>query len=298
MHSNMNRSNPGLLGKFLHNLAQKPSWAVIFGIVFIGLIMINKSFYSVTVKPGEELVVIDHPYFFGHEGTRAESIKEGRHYLWRSSSVKPVTVTPQSASVKFDDLADQKNILLDFETSIQYVIIDSPSLVKNFGDNWFNNNVRAPYLSIVREKVKGSEMSKIMSDTTTATNLDRDVTTDLNTLVKSIKLPIRIVGVSLGQAKPNQTVLAQMNETAAQEQRQKSMVAAAAAERDRKQAETERAAADNAYRNSMNLDTAQFVQLQQVKASVEIAQQYSAACQKAGHCVVTTSASPLVLPTK
>lgn len=269
--------------------------------IFVFLLLLLKawgSFYSVTVNPGEELVVVDNPYFFGKEGIRDETLKEGRHYLWKTSSVIPVGVTPQTASVIFDDLSSQDNILLDFESSIQFQVTNTAVLRKKFGPNWFANNVKTPYMSIVRKQVKQNSMSNIMSDAKTSDTIDENITNATLALVKEIGLPVIIHGISLGRAKPNEDVLKQMNSTAAEQQRKKTMTAAKEAEDSRREAEIARASADNAYRNNMNLDTSQFVQLEQSKAGVDIARMYSNACAKSSHCIVTTGALPVVLPSK
>lgn len=234
-----------------------------------------------TVEPGHELVIVDKPYIFGESGVRNETLKSGRILLWRTSDVTAVRMTPQSVHVKFDDLSSNDNILLDFESTIQYQIIDSKSLVKNFGaTDWFTNNLERQFMSIVREAVKKETMSHMMSDVDTATRVDNEVTKQLQELVAASRLPIKIIGVTLGRAKPNENVLLQMNETAAQQQRNRTLIAATDAENQRAAEQTAKARADNAYRNALGMDTDQFIKLEAIK-------RYSEACAKATHCIVT-----------
>ncbi len=235
--------------------------------------------HTQTVEPGHELVVVDKPYFFGHEGVRQEPLKEGRILLFKTSSVVPVRMTPSAVSVSFDDLSSSDNILLDFESTIQYQFTNSVGLVKNFGvDGWFNNNIRSQYMAIVRDAVKKKSMTQMMSDVATAKLVDDEVTAGLERLIKESKLPLRILGVSLGRAKPNASVLAQMNETAAQQQREKTLIASTRAENQREQEQIAKAKADNAYRNAMQLSPEMFVQLEAVK-------RYSEACAKST-CII------------
>lgn len=234
-----------------------------------------------TVEPGHELVIVDKPYIFGESGVRNETLKSGRILLWRTSDITAVRMTPQSVHVKFDDLSSNDNILLDFESTIQYQIIDSKSLVKNFGAaDWFTNNLERQFMSIVREAVKKETMSHMMSDVDTATRVDNEVTKQLQELVAASRLPIKIIGVTLGRAKPNENVLLQMNETAAQQQRNRTLIAATDAENQRAAEQTAKARADNAYRNALGMDTDQFIKLEAIK-------RYSEACAKATHCIVT-----------
>ena len=101
---------------------------------------------------------------------------------------------------------------------------------------------------------------------------------ELKAKIADEKLPVVILNVSLGRAKPNPNVLAQMNETAQQEQRKKSLFAATDAEKQRELEQTAKARADNAYRNAMSLSPEQFIQLEAIK-------RYSEACAKST-CVI------------
>lgn len=144
--------------------------------------------------------------------------------------------------------------------------------------DWFNNNLKNQYLAIVRDAVKKRTMEEMMSDSNTAAQVDDEVTAAVRKLVTDEKLPIVILNVSLGRAKPNPNVLSQMNETAQQEQRKKSLFAATDAEKQREAEQIAKARADNAYRNAMSLSPEQFIQLEAIK-------RFSEACEKST-CVI------------
>lgn len=244
-----------------------------------------------TVEPGHELVIVDKPYFVGNEGVRDETLKEGRILLWRTSDVVPIRMTPQALQIKFEDLVSKDSYLLDFETTIQYQIIDSRRIVKDFGaTDWFINNMQRQYMEFVRAAVKKETMANMMSDNATADRVDAEVTTAVMKLVEDAKLPIRVLGVSLGRAKPNPNVLEQINQTAQELQRHKTLAAATDAELQRAKEQTAKAAADNAYRNALGMDTTQFIQLEAIKA-------YSAACARSERCIVTPGMGTNVLIT-
>lgn len=247
--------------------------------------------HTETVEPGQELVIVDKPYFFGHSGVRGDTLKEGRILLFRTSSVIPVRVTNQATHVAFDDLSSHDNILLDFEATIQFKYTDPVRLIRDFGSDWFANNVDRQFRAMVRESVKKKTMTEMMSDAATAAAVDAEVTAALQKHVLESKLPVQILGVTLGRAKPNENVLAQMNETAAQQQRQKTLVAATAAEVQRKQEQVAKAEADNAYRNAMQLSPEMFIQLEQIR-------RYAEACGKSAHCIVTSGQTTVQVPVK
>ena len=247
--------------------------------------------HTETVEPGFHGVIVDKPYFWGNEGVRTDEVlKDGRKLLWRTSSLQPVRMTPQTVPVKFDDLSSADNILLDFEAGIQYQFTDAISLVRNFGvNNWFTANIEQPFRQIVREAVKKKTMTEMMSNVQAATEVDQEITAALQKLVVELKLPLRIVNISLGRAKPNENVLAQMNETAAQQQRQKTLIAATAAEGDREKEQIAKAKADNAYRNAMGLSPDMFIQLERIK-------RFADACREAkGTCIVDATGSANVM---
>lgn len=276
----MNKPSPKMLAGVV--AAFFIACAVIFVICWVAFM------HTESVEPGHQGVIVDKPYFFdifGH-GVRKEPLIDGRVLLWRTSSMYTVRMTPQSIPVKVDDYSSADNILLDFESTIQFRVTDSVRLVSEFGESWFDNNIKQQYLAIVREAIKKKTMTAMMSDTSAANDVDAEVTTALEALVTSSNLPVKIIGVSMGRAKPNEAVLLQMNETAAQQQRQKTLVAATAAEQQRKQEQIAKAEADNAYRNAMGLSPDMFIQLESVKRWTE-------ACMKAATCVVNPNGQVL-----
>lgn len=167
-----------------------------------------------------------------------------------------------SFPIAFNDFTSKDNILLDFESTVQYKVNNSPQLIENFGPDWFNNNIKPQYTAMVRNIVKTYSMSDMMSDPDVANKIDEYLTNEIEKLVKDKKIPIEILSISLGRAKPNDEVLHQMNLTAAQQQRSKTLIAAQAAEVNRKAEETAKAEADNAYRNSMGMTPEQYIELQ------------------------------------
>ena len=112
-------------------------------------------------------------------------------------------------------------------------------------------------------------MTEMMSDPNVAQQVDDQVTNKIRELVKEQKLPIEIMNISLGRAKPNDDVLVQMNKTAAEQQRERTMIAATAAEKQREQEQKAKAAADNAYRNAMAMSPEQFIQLEYIRRMSE-----------------------------
>lgn len=234
----------------------------------------------VSPDPGQEAVLVAKPMIFGTGGVLDETVKPGREFVALTTEAIYVDVTPQNIPVNFDDLSSKDNILLDFETNIQLQVKNASQLYKTKGPDWFKNNIQANYRAIVRDAVKTKDMNELMSGQKTAQEVDADVTEKLIALVKE-KLGDNVVvmDVSLGRAKPNPDVLQQMNLTAAEQQRAKTMVQADLAEQARKQQQISKAAADNAYRNEMLLSPEQYLRLQ-------IANIQADACKASKSCIV------------
>ena len=241
----------------------------------------------VSPDPGQEAVIIDQPYFIGHGGVRDKPVKPGRAVFWWSTNHVYVDMTPQTQHVTFNDYSSADNILLDFDTAIQYRVTDSVRLIRDFGQDWFKNNIVSQYSSIVREAVKTKTMTDMMSNVTAAAALDQQVTEQIRALVKSRGLPIQVMDVTLGRAVPNENVLQQMNDTAAQQQRLRTLDAAKLAEDARKAEQESKAAADQAYQNKMGMSVEDTVKLQVAQLQVD-------ACKVARECVILPPGSPVV----
>jgi hypothetical protein len=76
--------------------------------------------------------------------------------------------------------------------------------------------------------------------------------------------------MTVGRANPPDAIKNQRIETAAQEQRVQTEKQIAQAEDQRKNAETARAAADNAYRQAIGLTPEQYVQLKRIEMEVKV----------------------------
>lgn len=239
-------------------------------------------------EPGDVAVYQDRPYVFGHEGIRPEVLTEGRDVTWLSTNVIYVTTAPQTLHVPFQDLSSMDNILLDFDTSVQLRVIDAADTLKRFGPQWWANNVLSPYNSIVRKAVKSEKMAQMMSDPVAAEKVDQEVTDQLRALVKASGIRVEVMAVNLGKAKPNDNVLAQMNNTAAEQQRNLTLVAATIAEQQRKLEQEAKADADNAYRNKMGLSPELYLARQLAEIQAE-------ACKGAAACYLVPQGTNVVV---
>lgn len=246
---------------------------------------------SVSPDPGQVAVLMKKPLIFGDGGVAPTAVQPGRKFVALTTDAIYVDVVPEAHKVAFDDFASHDNIMLDLDTTVTLKITDAVTLIKNFGPQWFKNNVESPYSQMVRDIVKTKMMRDMMSNPTTAIAMDDTVTKELVAYLKDKNIPVEVISVTLGRANPTPTVLAQINETAVQQQRQLTEAAATNAEDARAAAEKARAEADSAYRLQMGYSTDQYAEMQIVTLETQ-------ACMKAKACYVVPRSSSAVIPTK
>jgi regulator of protease activity HflC (stomatin/prohibitin superfamily) len=220
--------------------------------------------------PGEEAVLVAKPILFGHGGIREKPVTTGRTLVAPTTEVLIVNVQPATIKEHFEDLMSSDQQPLDFDTAIRVQVVDSVRLVREFGVNWYANNVAAEYRSIVRQAVRVHTMADMTLNPVVIDQTDQQVFENLRKFVAKEKLPIRLLAVTLGRANPPEQIKQQRIATAAQRARQDTERERKLAEDERAKAEASRAAADNAYRNAMQLSPDQFLQLEAIKMQREV----------------------------
>lgn len=267
---NRDNSNPFL---------SKPAiitYVLLFG--FLVLLMFNP-WKRVKTEVGNQTVVVDTPLIFGSGGVRDKALEPGAEWIWRTTNLYPVNPKPFIITRAIDDFVSVDNILLDFESTVTVQVTDWPRMMKEFGPEWWKNNLERPYFSFVREEIKVRSMKEMMSSITASKEVDDSLTEDLTNKVKELNLPVKIVEINLGRAKPNSKILEQMNDTAAEQQRLLTLEQSRLAEVKRAEQQDAKAIADNAYRNKIGLNVSEFVQMQLADKQIE-------ACRVAKECVL------------
>lgn len=243
-------------------------------ILFICLLFTAICFNSCTMaKPNatQEAVWVKRPWFFGHGGIDMTPVETGLSWGAPSSNVVYFTIIPQRYDEHFDDIFSNDNTPLDFNTYINIQIEKgkTPILLKNYGEDWYKNNIQVYYRNKTREYVSLYSPFDLISNRDVSTEIDRkvmhDVQTYVATLSKNKEFPIKILSITTGAARPNQDQLEEMNKTAQYIQQKRSMEQKAIAEQSRAKAEQNKAIADKAYMNEMHLSPNQFIQLKWIE---------------------------------
>jgi regulator of protease activity HflC (stomatin/prohibitin superfamily) len=208
------------------------------------------------------------PFFA--EGVDPTPVKTGRTYvMWTTKAVK-VNVQPVQYPVHFDDLMSSDGVPLDFDSIIRLRVLNSVVLIKDFGVDWYNSNIKSEFMNRVRQAVRNHGMNETAINSKAIDAIDNEVSLAMNEYIKSAKIPVQLMQVTIGKANPPDSIKNQRVETAAQQQRILTEQQRKLAEDSRKSAEQSRAAADNAYREAMGLNPAQYLQLEQIKMLREV----------------------------
>lgn len=270
-----------------------------FNIAAILAVALTAGACSVAPDAGMEGVLIEKPIIFGHGGVNNTPVKTGRSFVAPTTDYVYVTVTPLTYQEHFDDLMSSDGVPLDFDASIRLQVKDSVKLVRDFGvwanettgnaPVWYHSNVLQTFRTLVRQEVRKHGMNETAISSAAVQQIDETVEKQLRDYITKIGLPVELIELTVGRANPPDSIKTQRTETATQEQRANTEKQRALAEEQRLFAEGKRAAADNAYRESMQLSPEQFLRLESIKMQRDV-------CMKGG-CTFTTIGSGSVTPT-
>lgn len=214
---------------------------------------------------GHEVVLIKKPWFFGHGGVEDEPVKPGRTWAAFTTEGVDVYMQPHKYETEMHDTMTSDGVPISFHAIMVLQVADSVALIRNFGPQWYANNLEEPFKTMVRQAVRKRGMNETAISTTALDEIDAEIRDTLVGFIKEKGLPVKLVTMTVGRANPPDAIKNQRIETAAQEQRIQTEIQIKNAETQRKAAEEARAAADNAYRQAIGLSPEQYVQLKRIE---------------------------------
>jgi regulator of protease activity HflC (stomatin/prohibitin superfamily) len=244
----------------------------ILNFCLVGILLISmSSCYRVKPDGDQESVLIKKPLFFGHGGVDEEPISAGATWCVWTTDHKEFTITPQTIAEEFDNMIPSDNTPVSFSAYLKCQIIKgkTPELYKNFGENWYSNNLSATFRTMVRDYASEYTMFELASKRTISSSLEKKIFEKIKEYVEKIDLPVEVLQVSIGQITPPQEVLNETKNTSAQNQSILTQDARAKAELSRKQAEINKAIADKSYQNEMGMSIQQYLMLRQLEIEKE-----------------------------
>jgi hypothetical protein len=223
--------------------------------------------HCVSPDADEEAVLTEKPWFLGHGGVSEKPVKTGLTWVFWSTNSDYFKIVPIKYQEPLDDIISNENTPLDFNTMITLKIKDgkSPVLLKNYGTNWYDNNIKETYTNLTRHYVSQYSPFDLTSNREVIAYIDSCVKSDMikyiDKLSQDKEFPLIVENVITGRAIPNSAQLTEMNNTAAQIQEKQTQERRKEMEEAREQAERQRAISDKAYQREMGLTAEQFISL-------------------------------------
>jgi regulator of protease activity HflC (stomatin/prohibitin superfamily) len=241
----------------------RPKSMKFFVLMVLSSLLTACSVYS--PDAGHEVVLVEKPWFFGHGGVDPDPVKPGRTFAAFSTEGVDVYMQPMKAETEMHDTMTSDGVPISFHAIMVLQVTDSVSLIKNFGRDWYKNNLEEQFKTMVRQAVRKRGMNETAISTTALDAIDEEIRQALIAFIKEKGLPVKLITMTVGRANPPDAIKNQRIETATQEQRIQTEQQTKLAEIQRKSAEEARAAADNAYRQAIGLSPEQYVQLKRIE---------------------------------
>jgi len=238
--------------------------------IMLVLVMAITTFTSCSlakVDGDEEGVFICQPYFWGDGGVQEKALIQGSEWKVFTTDFVTYKKIPVKYSEVFDDVFCDDNTPLDLSAHITLKIKDgkSPILHKNYGVDWYDNNVKENFREIVRNFISTYNMYTLVSNREVYDQVKIDITEKMqayfNKLNAIAEFPVEIVNVVVDKAKPNDMVMEELNKTAAMTQQKITQQRQQEMEDERSITEEKRAKADGTYMKAMGLNADGFIKL-------------------------------------
>ena len=240
----------------------------IFTFIAITMAAISMAACSLCGVDGtEEGVFIKKPYFFGSGGVEMEALTDGSEWKVFSTDFVTYTNIPVKYTEVFDDVFCNDNTPMDLSAHITLQLVKgkSPVLHSNYGANWYDDVVKETFRKTVRNFISTYDMYTLTSDREVYDAIEVDIAEKLGQYFIDIsatkEFPVVIVNVVVDKAKPNNSVMEELNKTATMAQAKLTEIKQQEVEDQRKITEHKRALADMEYRKTMNMTASEYIQL-------------------------------------
>lgn len=220
-----------------------------------------------TVDGDEEGVFVKKPWFFGGGGVSEKPLTDGSEWHAWSTSFTTYKIVPVKYSEEFDDVMSDDNTPVDLQA---YIILrirrgKTPVLHKNYGTDWYTNNIRETFRKSVRDRVSAFPMYDLTSNREVCEKIENEVVELMTDYFKRLnadkEFPVDVMAVVMDRARPNPEVMEEINKTASQIQAKQTQIKQGEMEIEREKTERLKAQADRAYRNEMGYTNAEYIQL-------------------------------------
>lgn len=234
------------------------------------------SCHGVAPDAGEEAVLIKKPWIFGSGGVVATPVETDLTWCFMSTSSETFNIKPVQMTETFDDVITSDNVPVDFKAYISLQIIkgETPILYENFGVEWYNNNVKEPFRTLLRNYSKQQKLFELTTDATVLSAGEVEVEAQIKDLIKRKNIPVKVIKVTIGKISPPADVTKETTKTAAEKQKTRTNIEREIAEKTRAGAEKQSAIADKAYQKEFGMSVDQYLEFKKLElgyAQLEVA---------------------------
>ncbi len=239
--------------------------------LLIGIFFTMTSCSSITVNGDEEAVLIMKPVIFGQGGVDRTPVPSGQEWVAYTTDAIKFKIVPITYAEKFHDMMTNDNTPVDFSAYLKLKVIkgQSPVLYEEFGENWYENSIAPTFRAMVRDKASSHKMFELTSNREILAKIENELLEKIISYTNKLKLPVEIEQVTIGAVTPPNEVLEETRRTAAQNQSKLTQDARSNAEVARKQADINKAIADKAYQQEMNMSIEQYLELRHLEIEKE-----------------------------
>src|ERR1700730_3821147 len=147
--------------------------------------------------------------FLEHGGVTADPVKTGRTYAAISTDGVDVYMQPQKFETEMADTMTSDGVPITFHAITILQVTDSVDLIKNFGPDWYKNNLEEQFKTMVRQAVKKRGMNETAISTTALDIIDAEIHDQLNLFLVQKKIPVQLVTMTVGKANPPDAIKSQ-----------------------------------------------------------------------------------------
>src|ERR1700751_2708037 len=147
---------------------------------------------------GHETVLIEKPWIFGHGGVDSDPVKPGRTFAAFTTEGVDVYMQPQKFDTEMHDTMTSDGVPISFHAIVVLQVSDSVSLIKNFGPDWYRNNLEEQVKTMVRQAVRKRGMNETAISTTALDAIDDEIREALEAFIKDKGLPVRLITMTVG----------------------------------------------------------------------------------------------------
>ncbi len=155
--------------------------------------------HSVVANPGEEVVFVDKPYFWGKSGVRDIPLSVGRKTEFNTTSEIRISTIPAAYDVVLSHVPTRSGALVEIKYSISLRILNAPDLVERFGLKWYENSVEPKLMPLTRNVVGRTLAADLIGDATEVHQAGLRIADAVRQMLIEDGISVEVMGVSIKQ---------------------------------------------------------------------------------------------------